>query len=142
VDVVLSNCVVNLSPEKPRVFAETFRVLKSGGRVAISDVVATAELPAHARADLDALTGCVSGAATVGDLERWLRDAGFVDVRITPKDESREIVRQWSDARDPRGLRAVRDHRSPPAPDAIPRNGERRRPVGGRLSRDGRSEPA
>jgi arsenite methyltransferase len=100
VDVVLSNCVVNLSPEKPRVFAETFRVLKSGGRVAISDVVATAELPAHARADLDALTGCVSGAATVGDLERWLRDAGFVDVRITPKDESREIVRQWSDARD------------------------------------------
>jgi SAM-dependent methyltransferase len=98
VDVVLSNCVVNLSPEKKQVFAETFRVLRSGGRVAIADIVATAELPPSAKQDLQALTGCVAGAALIDDLERWLGEVGFVDVRITPKDGSRELVRQWTDA--------------------------------------------
>lgn len=98
VDVVLSNCVVNLSPEKRQVFAEAFRVLRPGGRVAIADIVATAELPPSARHDLQALTGCVAGAALVDDLERWLLEVGFVDVRVTPKDESRTIVRTWSDA--------------------------------------------
>ncbi len=100
VDVVLSNCVVNLSPEKKRVFAEAFRVLKPGGRLAISDIVATAALPPEAQRNLEALTGCISGAALIDDLERWLSEVGFAEIRISPKDASREIVRQWSDAGD------------------------------------------
>jgi len=95
VDVILSNCVVNLSPDKPAVFREAFRVLKPGGRVAIADIVATTPLPEAARRDLAAYTGCVSGAALVSDLEAMLREAGFVDVRIRPKDESRVMIREW-----------------------------------------------
>jgi len=95
VDVVISNCVVNLSPDKRSVFAETYRVLKSGGRVAIADMVATAPLPPEARADLEAYTGCVAGAAEIGVLEALLVEVGFVDVRVRPMDESREMVREW-----------------------------------------------
>ena len=98
IDVVLSNCVINLSPDKARVFAEAFRVLRPGGRVAISDVVATAPLPPDAQRDLGALTGCLAGAALVDDVERWLTEVGFVDVRVTPKDSSRALIRQWTDA--------------------------------------------
>lgn len=94
-DVVISNCVVNLSPDKARVFAEAFRVLRPGGRVAIADVVATATLPAELREDLALYTGCVAGAADIGELERLLRDAGFEGVAITPKDSSRELLREW-----------------------------------------------
>ncbi len=99
IDVIISNCVINLSPEKPRVFAEALRVLRPGGRLAISDVVATAELPPEARADLALYTGCMAGASTIGELEQMLRDAGFVDIAITPKDESREFIRDWAPGR-------------------------------------------
>ena len=95
VDVVLSNCVINLSPEKDRVFREVFRVLKPGGHIAIADMVATAPLPPEVAREMEAFTGCVAGAALVGDLERMLADAGFVDVSVTPKDETREMVREW-----------------------------------------------
>ena len=95
VDVVISNCVVNLSPEKPAVYREAFRALKPGGRVAIADVVATAALPDEVRRDMAAYTGCVAGAAEIGDIERMLAEAGFVDVRITPKDETRVLLREW-----------------------------------------------
>ncbi len=92
VDVILSNCVVNLSPDKPAVFGEAFRVLKPGGRLAISDMVATGPLPAEVRKDLDSYTGCIGGAAEISEIEKMLSEAGFVDVRIARKAASRELV--------------------------------------------------
>jgi SAM-dependent methyltransferase len=95
VDVVISNCVVNLSPDKPRVFAEAFRVLKPAGRLAISDIVALRPLSAELRADLELHTGCVAGAATIAELEAMLAAAGFVDVRVEPKAELQAAVDSW-----------------------------------------------
>jgi ubiquinone/menaquinone biosynthesis C-methylase UbiE len=88
VDVVISNCVVNLSADKKRVFADAFRVLKPGGRLAISDIIAKADIPAPIREDLDLHAGCIAGAATKIEVENWVRAAGFVDVRVTPKSET------------------------------------------------------
>lgn len=96
VDVVISNCVLNLSPEKPRVLAEAFRVLRPGGRVAVSDPVRTAELPPEIANDASLYCACASGAASIAEWEAWLRAAGFVDIRIQPKDESREFIREWA----------------------------------------------
>jgi SAM-dependent methyltransferase len=99
VDVIISNCVINLSPEKARVFAEAFRVLKPGGRLAISDIVASAELPPEARQDLALYTGCMAGASSIDALEAMMRDAGFTAIAIQPKDESREFIRTWAPGR-------------------------------------------
>jgi len=87
--------VVNLSPEKPRVFRESFRVLKPGGRVAVSDIVTTAPLPKDVAEDWSVYTGCMAGASQVADMEEMLRDAGFTEVRIAPKDTSRSFIREW-----------------------------------------------
>jgi arsenite methyltransferase len=95
VDAIISNCVINLSPEKHRVFAEAYRVLKTGGRLAISDVVATADLPDSAREDLSLYTGCVSGAAAISEITGMLESVGFTEIAIKPKDESREFIREW-----------------------------------------------
>jgi len=95
VDVILSNCVINLSPDKAAVFAEAFRVLEPGGRLAISDVVVTAPLPASVRDDVSALTGCVAGAASVDELEQVLADAGFVEIRVVVDTQSREFISEW-----------------------------------------------
>jgi SAM-dependent methyltransferase len=95
VDVIISNCVINLSPEKPRVFREAFRVLKPGGRLAVADVVATAPLPDEVKADWSAYTGCMAGASQINDLEAMLRNAGFVEIKIAPKDASRSFIREW-----------------------------------------------
>lgn len=95
VDVILSNCVINLSPDKGAVFREAFRVLKPGGRLAISDVVALGELPQALRHDMEALTGCVAGAANVATIERLLRAAGFGEVAVSIKRESRAFVKDW-----------------------------------------------
>jgi SAM-dependent methyltransferase len=94
-DVIMSNCVINLSPDKLNVYRDAFRVLKPGGRLAISDVVATAELPDEIRKDLELLSACVGGAATIDDTEKMLKEAGFQEIKITPKDESREIIEKW-----------------------------------------------
>ncbi len=99
VDVILSNCVINLSPDKPQVFREAFRVLKSGGRLAISDVVATAELPPEWRDDPRLHSGCMAGAARIADLEAMLATAGFTRIAIQPKDQSREFIRDWAPGR-------------------------------------------
>ena len=96
VDVILSNCVINLSPDKPAVFREAFRVLKPGGRLAVSDIVATAPLPEDVRTNIELHLGCVAGAATIGELESMLRDAGFANVRIEPNEHSREIIREYA----------------------------------------------
>ncbi len=96
VDVVISNCVVNLSPDKPAVFREAFRVLAPGGRVAIADVVARQRLSPEHQADLALLVGCIAGAATVADVDGWLRDAGFVDIAIREKPGSAELVDSWA----------------------------------------------
>lgn len=100
VDVVISNCVVNLSPDKPRVFREAYRVLRPGGRLAISDVVLTAEVPAELRADPESVASCVAGASTIGKLEGMLDDAGFEAVDVSPKDDSDRFIREWDDERD------------------------------------------
>jgi arsenite methyltransferase len=83
VDVIMSNCVINLSPDKPAVFREALRVLRPGGRLAISDVVAFGPLPAEVRRDLALYTGCIAGAATLDEIKSWLAEAGFTDIRVT-----------------------------------------------------------
>ena len=96
VDVIISNCVINLSPDKPQVFRDAFRVLKPGGRLAISDVVATVELPATMRNDPALIAGCMGNASLVDDLEKIIEAAGFEQVRIEPKDESKDFIRDWA----------------------------------------------
>jgi len=100
VDVIISNCVINLSPEKQRVFREAFRVLKPGGRLAVSDVVRTAEMPDSVKKDLALYTGCIAGASSLPELEAMLRSAGFADIRIKPKNESRTFIRDWAPGTD------------------------------------------
>jgi SAM-dependent methyltransferase len=96
VDAIISNCVINLSPDKHRVFADSYRVLKPGGRLAISDVVAAAELPEDIRHDMALFTGCMAGASLISEVEEMLRAAGFQQICITPKDESKTFIRDWA----------------------------------------------
>jgi arsenite methyltransferase len=95
VDVILSNCVINLSPDKGRVFAEAFRALRPGGRLAISDIVALVPMPEPVREEVALYTGCVAGAALVSELETLLRAAGFAKIQIEPKAQSREFIQNW-----------------------------------------------
>lgn len=100
IDVIISNCVINLSPNKQQVFEEAYRVLGPGGRLAISDVVLTAELPDELRADLDAIAECIGGASRIEKLEGLLDEAGFRDTQIEPKDETEDFFREWGDDRE------------------------------------------
>ena len=99
VNVIISNCVINLSPDKGQVFREAFRVLRPGGRLAISDVVATAPMPDEIRKDLALYAGCLAGAAAIDHLEAMLREAGFHQIRIQIKEESRRFIRDWAPGR-------------------------------------------
>jgi SAM-dependent methyltransferase len=87
VDVIISNCVINLSVDKPRVFAEMGRVLRPGGRLGISDIVAGDDLTPTQRAERGSWAGCIAGALSFGEYEGDLRRAGFLDVRLTPVHE-------------------------------------------------------
>jgi SAM-dependent methyltransferase len=91
----MSNCVINLSPDKQKVYGDAFRVLKPGGRLAISDVVATAPLPDEIQQDLALLSACIGGAATIDDTEKMLETAGFQNIEIKPKAESRKLISEW-----------------------------------------------
>ncbi|MFC4503665.1 MULTISPECIES: arsenite methyltransferase [Streptomyces] len=84
VDVVISNCVINLSTDKPAVFAETFRVLRSGGRIGVSDVVADDTLTVEQRAERGDYVGCIAGALSFAEYRAGLEAAGFTDIEITP----------------------------------------------------------
>ena len=95
VDIIMSNCVINLSPDKRKVYGDAFRVLKPGGRLAISDIVATAPLPDEIKQDLALLSACVGGAATIDDTVKMLEKAGFEDIEIIPKAESRRLISEW-----------------------------------------------
>jgi len=95
VDVVLSNCVINLSPDKTATFREAFRVLKPGGRLAISDVVATHELPNELKEQLATHAACIAGAATVDELRSALARAGFSEVVVEVRHESRSFISEW-----------------------------------------------
>jgi len=99
-DAILSNCVVNLSPDKPQVFRDAFRVLRPGGRLSISDIISISPMPEALRNDLELMAGCVAGAAAIQELEAMLRDAGFQDIRVVPIEESKELIRRWAPGRD------------------------------------------
>jgi len=96
VDVIISNCVINLSPNKSQVFSDAFRVLKSGGRLAISDVVASCEMPEEMKNDPALYAGCMAGASLIDDLKAILHDSGFKEIKITPKDESKDFIKDWA----------------------------------------------
>jgi SAM-dependent methyltransferase len=95
VDVIISNCVLNLSSEKAAVLNECFRVLRPGGRLAISDIVADKSLPENMKVDEDLVCGCIGGAASVDEIRGLLTDSGFEGVRVDLKEESRELISQW-----------------------------------------------
>lgn len=96
IDVIISNCVINLSVDKEQVLKEAFRVLKKGGRLSISDVVATAEIPEKFLQDLQMISGCMGGAEHYDIIQKLLENTGFIDVKLTPKDNSREIIKEWA----------------------------------------------
>ncbi|KAF1085279.1 Erythromycin 3''-O-methyltransferase [Sporotomaculum syntrophicum] len=96
VDVIISNCVINLSPDKQLVFNDAYRVLKPGGRLSISDVVAIAPLPEEVKQNLALNACCIGGAELAEDIKAMLQKAGFTEIKMAPKDNSKEIVRSWA----------------------------------------------
>ena len=97
VDVVLSNCVINLSPDKPQVWREIFRTLKPGGKVSVSDLALLRPLPDNIRAMAAALVGCVAGAVLVEETRAMLEKAGFTSIVLTPKPDYVRNMQDWND---------------------------------------------
>jgi len=95
-DIIMSNCVINLSPDKQKVYRDAFRILKPGGRLAISDIVAIAPLPEKIQQNLALVSACVGGAATIDNTRDMLAQVGFENIKITPKDESRKLISEWT----------------------------------------------
>ena len=96
-DVVISNCVINLSPDKPQVWREIARVLKPGGRVAVSDLALLKPLPAAILQMVEALLGCVAGAALVRDTERMVQDTGLGEIVLNPRSTYVDGMVDWQD---------------------------------------------
>ncbi|MDQ1257297.1 MAG: Arsenite methyltransferase [Candidatus Hydrogenedentes bacterium] len=96
-DAVISNCVINLSPDKPQVWREIARVLKPGGRVAVSDLALLQPLPADVAEMVEALVGCIAGAVLVSETEQMARDAGLVDIELTEKHGYMDKMTDWND---------------------------------------------
>lgn len=97
VDVIISNCVINLSPDKPQVWHEIARVLKPGGRVAVSDLALLQPLPQAIREMVEAVIGCVAGAVLVEETERMAREAGLTDIVLTKKSDFLKAKADWND---------------------------------------------
>jgi SAM-dependent methyltransferase len=97
VDAVISNCVINLSPDKPQVWREIARVLKPGGRVAVSDLALLKPLPAGVLEMVEALVGCIAGAVLVSETERMAREAGLTDIVLNPKPGYVDGLVDWKD---------------------------------------------
>jgi SAM-dependent methyltransferase len=97
IDVVISNCVLNLSPDKPRVWREIARVLKPGGRVALSDLALLRPLPLSVKADIEALIGCIAGAVLIDDSRAMAAAAGLTDITLTPKPGYIDAMTDWQD---------------------------------------------
>ena len=97
VDVVISNCVINLSPDKGQVWREIARVLKPGGRVAVSDLALFKPLPRGIKEMVEALVGCVAGAVLVSDTDRMVKQAGLTDIRLNAKKDYLEAMTDWQD---------------------------------------------
>lgn len=97
VDVVISNCVLNLSPDKPQVWREIARVLKPGGRVAVSDIALLNPLPLEVLKLVEALVGCVAGAVLASETELMVRAAGLTELRLTPKPGYVAAMTDWKD---------------------------------------------
>jgi arsenite methyltransferase len=96
IDVIISNCVINLSPNKSRVFAEAYRVLKTGGRLAVSDVIASSPIAENVKADLVLHAACISGASTTDEVIAMLKSAGFHDIAVNPKENSKTFIKDWA----------------------------------------------
>src|SRR5690606_28554998 len=96
-DVIISNCVINLSPAKDQVWREIARVLKPGGRVAVSDLALVQPLPAEIANMVEALIGCVAGASLVSETERMAREAGLADIWLEPKNDYVDAMTSWND---------------------------------------------
>jgi arsenite methyltransferase len=96
VDVILSNCVINLATDKRRVYREAYRALKPGGRLSISDVLAIRPLPEAVRDDLSMISGCIGGAELAENIREMLGDAGFADIVLKPLEHSRAIIGGWN----------------------------------------------
>lgn len=104
IDVIISNCVINLSPDKDKVFNEAYRILRPGGRMIISDTVSEGELPQEIRSDPDAWAGCVAGALDESLYLEKIRDAGFIDVKVLTRKPFMEIVNSIEvEAHKPKG---------------------------------------
>lgn len=95
-DVVVSNCVINLCPDKTKTFAECYRVLRRGGRLAVTDILAITPVPARLAEDLALHTGCIAGVATISELHSTLSQAGFTGIRIGPQKESSNLIALWA----------------------------------------------
>ena len=100
IDVIISNCVVNLSPEKEKVFNEAFRVLKPGGKLALSDIVLFKPLTDDLKNDPSLYSGCMSSASSIEELKSILNNSGFDEIKIEPKYKSRKFIKDWAPGKE------------------------------------------